>query len=214
MDQLEVLKKEWQSREQDFPKLSYKDIYPMLLRKSSTVVKWIVIISLIEIVFWTGLSLIMPDSIDEFNNTMGLKNLFLAVNIFNYAVIFTFIYFFYRNYKKIQVTSSVKELMKNIIRTRKTVHYFVYYNIGLSAILMICINIYFYFNTEKLQDILAKTDGYASVPPETFVSSFFIGQFIAGVLLIGFLMVFYYLLYGLLLKRLKSNYKDLEQIEV
>ena len=34
MDELELLKKDWQSREQKLPKLSYEDIYKMLLKKS------------------------------------------------------------------------------------------------------------------------------------------------------------------------------------
>jgi hypothetical protein len=41
MDQLELLKKQWQSREQELPKLTYNDIYSMLLKKSSSIVKWI-----------------------------------------------------------------------------------------------------------------------------------------------------------------------------
>jgi hypothetical protein len=44
MDQLDKLKKEWQNREQELPKLSYNSIYNMLLKKSSSIVKWIFII--------------------------------------------------------------------------------------------------------------------------------------------------------------------------
>lgn len=214
MDQLEALKKEWQAREHEFPKLTQQDIYPMLLKKSSTVMKWIVIISLCEIAFWTLLSFVIPDSVNEFNNEMGMKTIYLILNIVNYSIVATFIYLFYKNYKKIQVTSSVKELMGNILQTRKTVRYFVYYNIGMAAALMIGINLFYYFNKEKLYDILQRDDMYAAVPAETFFSSFFIGQFVAGILIIGLLMLFYYVLYGLLLKRLKRNYKELQRIEV
>ncbi|MBX2828833.1 MAG: hypothetical protein KTR22_11770 [Flavobacteriaceae bacterium] len=214
MDQLEALKKEWQSREQVFPKITADQIYPMLLKKSSSVVKWIVIISLFEIAFWTILAFFIPDSINEFNDEMGLNTIYTILNVVNYSVVAIFVYLFYRNYQKIQVTGSVKELMGNILRTRKTVHYFVYYNIGMAALLMIGINVFYYFNKEKLYDILRQDDLYAVIPPETFFSTFFIGQFVAGVLIIGLLIVFYWLLYGLLLRRLKRNYKELKKIEV
>ncbi|MDC8003539.1 hypothetical protein POV27_05720 [Aureisphaera galaxeae] len=213
MDQLEALKKEWQSREQVFPKFTAEQIYPMLLKKSSSIVKWIVIISICEIAFWTLLTFLIPDSINEFNNEMGLKTIYTVLNIISYTVVAVFIYLFYRNYVKIQVTSTVKELMGNILRTRKTVRYFVYYNIGMAALLMIGINIYYYFNKEKLYELFAQ-DELPGVPPEAFFSSFFIGQFVAGVICLGLLMLFYWLLYGLLMKRLKRNYNELKKIEV
>ncbi len=213
MDQLESLKKEWQSQEQEFPKLTYKDIYPMLLKKSSSIVKWIVVISLCEILFWTSLAFFIPETSKEFNNEMGLKTTFLIINILNYAVILVFIYLFWRNYKKIQVTNTIKTLMGNILRTRKTVHYFVYYNISLAALLMLGVNIFYYLNKEKLYDILKNDDIYGSIPPETFTTSFFLLQFVAGVILIGLLILFYWVIYGLLLRRLKRNYRELKKIE-
>ena len=214
MDQLEALKKEWQSREQEFPKLSYNDIYPMLLKKSSSIVKWIVIISLCEILFWTLLSLLIPESSNEFYEELGLKSIFKWVNIFNYAVIAFFIYLFYRNYKKIQVTNSVKMLMEKILHTRKTVHYFVYYNIGMAIALLVGTNIYYYSHQDKLIDLLKSQDIYGAIPAEAVVNKFFIYNLIAGIMIIGFLMLFYFLLYGLLLRRLKRNYKKLKKIEV
>jgi uncharacterized membrane protein len=104
--------------------------------------------------------------------------------------------------------------MKNILKTRRTVKYFVMYNIGMSALLMIAINIYYYLNQEQLFALMKDQDMYGSVPPETFATAFFVAQFVVGVLLIGFLLLFYYLIYGILLRRLKRNYKELKKIEV
>ena len=214
MDQLEAFKKEWQSREQEFPKLSYSEIYPMILKKSSSIVKWIVIISLCEILFWFLLSLLVPESSDKFYNEMGLKTTLKWVNIFNYGVVLFFVFLFWKNYKKIKVTNSVKTLMENILRTRKAVHYFVYYNIGMAAALLAGINVYYYFNQEKLVDLLTGQDIYGAIPAEVVANKFFLFNFIAGVLVIGFLILFYFLLYGLLLRRLKRNYKELKKIEL
>lgn len=211
MDHLETLKKEWQSREQVFPKLTSKEIYPMLLKKSSSVLKWIVIISLCEIAFWTILAFFIPESSKQFNDEMGLKTVFLVINILNYTVVLFFIYLFWRNYQKIQVTNSVKKLMKYILKARKTVHYFVFYNIGVTAALLVGINSYYYFNKEQLTEILRDDNSFgAAIPAETFIGV----NIIAGILLLGFLMLFYFILYGLLLRRLKRNYKELKKIEV
>ena len=210
MDELEILKKEWQSREQEFPKLTSKEIYPMLLKKSSSMVKWIFYISIAEMILWTTLYFLVPESSKKFQEGIGLNAIFMWINIFNYGVVFVFVYLFYKNHQKIQVTNTVKELMANILRTRKTVHYFVYYNIGMAAILMFSVNLYYYFNKDKLYHILKSDEFYSAVPPETFITLNAIG----GLIIIGFLILFYWVIYGLLLRRLKKNYKELKKIEV
>ncbi|MBE9489793.1 MAG: hypothetical protein IMY67_05830, partial [Bacteroidetes bacterium] len=62
MDELELLKKDWNKKDNDYPKLSYDEIYKMILKKSSSIVKWIFIISILEFVLWTGLSFILKDT--------------------------------------------------------------------------------------------------------------------------------------------------------
>ena len=64
-DELEILKSDWKKRQQNLPKLSYNEIYKMLYKKSTTIVKWIFIISIAELIFWTSLSLITPQSTHE-----------------------------------------------------------------------------------------------------------------------------------------------------
>ncbi|MCB0372669.1 MAG: hypothetical protein KDD31_06665, partial [Muricauda sp.] len=67
LDELELLKKDWQKREANLPKLSYDEIYKMIWKKSSSIVKWIFYISIIEFVFWAGINLVFndPESIQE-----------------------------------------------------------------------------------------------------------------------------------------------------
>lgn len=210
MDELENLKKRWQSSEQEFPKLTFKDIYPMLLKKSSSMVKWIFYISIAEIVLWTTLYFLVPESSKKFQEGMGLNDLFMWMNILNYLVVFVFIYLFYKNHLKIQATNSVKELMSNILKTRKTVHCFVYYNIGMAAFLMFIVNLYYYYNQDKLHAILQSDAFYSTVPAEVFIKFNVIG----GIIIIVFLTLFYGLIYGLLLRRLKRNYKELKKMEL
>ncbi len=62
MDELELLKKDWQKEDSKYPKLTYNEIYKMILKKSSSIVKWIFIISLLEFVFWTLISFGLKDT--------------------------------------------------------------------------------------------------------------------------------------------------------
>ncbi len=215
MDELELLKKQWQSREQELPKVSYSDIYKMLLKKSSSIVKWIFYISIGEILFWTLLAFFVPESSKLVNDEMGLHTLFLVLNIFNYCVFAVFIYLFYKNYQKIEVTDTIKQLMNNILKTRKTVKYFVFYNVGFALFLVVGINLYYYTQQDQLYNILTENyAGYSKIPHDTFTNIFFITQIIVGAILIGILILFYRLVYGILLKRLKRNYMELDRIEL
>ena len=214
MDQLDVLKKEWQSREHEYPQLTYGNIHQMLLKKSSSMVKWIFFISIGELLLWTLLAFLVPESSKQITAEMGLKTIFFVINAINYSVFAIFIYLFYKNYKAITVTDTVKDLMAKILKTRRTVRHFVMYNIGAAALLMVGVNIFYYLNKDKLFEVLQQQELYSAIPAETFATSFFIAQFIVGVLLIGFLLLFYWLVYGILLRRLKRNYKELKKIEV
>ena len=215
MDQLDLLKQQWQQREQELPKLSFDDIYSMLLKKSSSVVKWIFFASLIEIAFWIGLNFLIPESSKTINEGMGLTRIFTLVNVIHFSIFAGFIYLFYKNYISINSTDSVKDLMKKILKTRRTVRYFVYYNIGTAILTMIAVNIYYYFNKEHLYELMQTTspDGYADIDLATFTTVFFISQVIVGILFIGFIALIYYLVYGLMLRRLKRNYVELKKIE-
>ena len=106
--------------------------------------------------------------------------------------------------------------MRKILKTRRTVRYFVYYNIGTSILILIAVNIYYYFNKELLYELMKSTftDGFAELDMATFTSVFFVSQIVVGILFIGFIALIYYLVYGLMLRRLKRNYVELKKMEV
>lgn len=214
MDELELLKKQWQSREQELPKLSYDDIYKMLLNKSSSIVKWIFYISIAELIFWTVLALFVPESSKKFTNDIGLHNILVAVNVLNYAVFGVFIFLFYRNYRKISTTDTTKELMRNILRTRKTVKYFVIYNVATSALLIIGMNLYYYLNQDIVFQFMVDDYGIANISQEKFMNMFLMIQVLFGIVMIGFILLFYRLVYGILLRKLHKNYRELKKIEI
>ena len=214
MDGLELLKSKWQEENQQLPKLSYDDIYRLLHKKSASIVKWIFIISIIELVFWIACGLLTPESNTELFDQMGLKQTIRITYVFHYIIIGVFLVLFYLNQKNIKTTATVKILMQKIIKTRKTVTNFVIYNLVSTALVLFYMNFYFFSNKEQLFELLiASNDSYQNLNLESFTSCFFVTQFILTILALGFIGLFYRVIYGILLKRLKNNYKELEKIE-
>lgn len=213
LDELELLKKDWQKREAELPKLSYAQIYPMIKKKSSSIVKWIFYISIIEFVFWAGINIIFsgPETMEELK-AMHIYQVVMALNIVNYAIILYFIYKFYINYKKISFTDSSKNLMKTILKVKRTVTQYVWFNLIIFTTYLI-INMYgvLLYGPEGRKIVEA-----ASQDGNTFTFwAMVIGIsiiFIAAILFI--IWLFYKLLYGILLKRLRQNYNELKRLEI
>tara|TARA_B110000003_G_C16636286_1_gene528557 strand:+ start:188 stop:826 length:639 start_codon:yes stop_codon:yes gene_type:complete len=210
MDKLDKLKENWQSKEHELPKVSFDRIYKMLLKKSSSIVKWIFVISIVELLFWISLYFILPEDNINMMKELGLERVMFYCEIFHFFIFGIFIILFYKNYKSIQVTDSTNVLMQNILNTRKTVRYFVYYNVGMAIAFSIAIDTYLYNNSEKLYEVMdfAKQ----GIPKEGFANIFIISQIIVGLIIIALLILFYWLVYGILLKKLKGNYKELKKI--
>lgn len=210
MDKLDKLKENWQSEEHELPKVSFDKIYKMLLKKSSSIVKWIFVISVIELLFWISLYFVLPEDNVNMIKELGLERVMFYCEIFHFFIFGIFIILFYKNYKSIQVTDSTNVLMQNILNTRKTVRYFVYYNVGMTIAFSIAIDTYLYNNSEKLYEVmdLAKQ----GIPKEGFANIFIISQIIVGFIIIALLILFYWLVYGILLKKLKGNYRELKKI--
>lgn len=213
MDELELLKKDWKTREEKHPQLSYDDIYNMLFKKSTSIVKWIFIISICELIFWTGLSFFTPKSSYEILEKFGVTQILWVTNIIHYIVFIGFIYLFYKNYTAIKVTDSTKQLINSIIKTRKTVRYFVIYNVVVFALILVFINILYYLKSDVLMEIIGEKYGTIT-DAASFLNHFFIIQIVFGVLMLGLLLLFYRVVYGILLRRLKNNHKELEKIEI
>lgn len=212
MDGLELLKKRWKEDEQKDPKLSFQQIYDMLFKKSTSIVKWIFIISIAELLFWIGLSFLTPKSTYDVLELLGVMDYIFYANIVHYIIVAGFIYLFYRNYTAIQVTDSTRQLTKSILRTRKTVKCFVVYNVVMFAVSIILLNILYVVKSEQLLEFIAQD--YETALPENFFSYFIGVQIVFGLLMIGALLLFYRIVYGILLKRLKRNYDELKRIEV
>jgi len=213
MDELELLKKDWQKREADLPKLSYEQIYPMIKKKSSSIVKWIFYISIIEFVFWAGINIIFsgPETMQELK-AMHIHKVIMVLNVINYAVILYFIYKFYTNYRKISFTDSSRNLMKTILKVKRTVTQYVWFNLIIFTTYLI-INMYgvLLYGPEGKKIVEAASQDGNTLAFWAMV----IGISVVFTAVILFLIwLFYKLLYGILLKRLRKNYNELKRLEV
>jgi hypothetical protein len=138
MKELDLLKKDWQKNDNSFAVVSETEIYKMIHKKSSSIVKWILIISIMEVCLWTFLNVFFNS--DDYFKKMKHDEIITYINVlnyFSYGVVLVFIYLFYKNYIAISATVSTKQLMKDILKTRKTVQYYVWYNLGM--IVLYCI---------------------------------------------------------------------------
>ncbi|MDV7185715.1 hypothetical protein R3X25_00355 [Lutibacter sp. TH_r2] len=215
MEELDLLKKDWKKKESTYPKLSFDEIYNLIHKKSSSIVKWLLIICIAELVFWSALNLFFPDSSFAIFEEFNLMGFLKVTYIIYYLVLFGFIYLFYRNYKAISVTDTTKKLMNNILKTRKTVKYYIIFNIAGFIILSVLMNTFFLINPEHLLDFYREQYNISiDINPETFVKTFIIIQVITIIIASLFIWVFYRIIYGILIKRLKKNYKELASLEI
>ena len=210
MDELELLKKDWKKNDGQFKQVSENDISGMLHKSSSSIVKWIFIISVLEIVFWTSLGFLTNnDTYWEMLNKYHLKTFMVIISIINYAVIIYFIYRFYTNYKKINAIDSVNHLLKNIIDSRKTVKQYVTYNLLMIGFILIVAFVAQTIYEPKLQEII---DRFGENSNKGYVLVF--GIYFIFILVFTFIIwLFYRLIYGFFMKRLKRNYNELQKIE-
>ncbi|MBT9189648.1 MULTISPECIES: hypothetical protein [Zobellia] len=215
MDELELLKKDWQKKGDELPKLTYSDIHKMTWRKSSSIVKWILIISILEIVLPNLLYLIpsFRKSMSIYENTV-VDHYFLAMTIIYYVVVFYFVYLFYKRYKEISVLDSAKNLMRKIIRTRRTVKYYVIFSLSTILVFIAIVIIGIYLNDSFMDNFTEMAGNAQNVSPEKLKTTLMVSMAILGVVMIAFFGGIYFLLYGLLLRKLKKNYKELRKLEV
>ncbi len=174
--------------------------------------KLIFFISIIEVLFWTVISIFFK--VDEYLKNLNAESLsmyFQVLNVVNYVVILWFIYNFYKNYIKISTTASTNRLMHDILKTRKTVQYYVWYNLLIALLSMIAAFVMeFEFNPrmEIVKNQIANENNYQTL----FVT---VGIILLSIIVfIGLVWLFYRLLYGILLRKLNSNYKELKKIDL
>ena len=201
-------KKVWKGQPKEANEVTTLEIYKMTQSKSTSIVKWIFIVGLLEFTFFLVLNLILLEP--NYNEIFGNVNLTQFINFsyyFNYLVVALFLIIFYRNYVSVSTVDDTKTLMKKIIKVRKTVKFYIFYNVFINILMLIIYNIIIFNSPDTIKTILSNYD--MAFDESQMMTVYIISQVIAVVMILLFLFLLYYLLYGTLLKKLKKNYKEL-----
>jgi hypothetical protein len=202
MDLLDNYKKVWDNQPEEIHKVSTLEIYKMAQAKSSSIVKWIFIIGLLEFAFMllTTFAFDVPND-EKIMIEIGVYQLVQVSQYLIIPVIFYFLFLFYKNYKNISTIDNTKKLMTNIRKTRRTVRNYVIFNllyiIYIAAIMTFGI-------------VMTPQGSFQNAPGWLIVLIMLLVTTIMLLLFWGF----YQLLYGVLLKKLNRNYTELAKLHL
>jgi hypothetical protein len=212
MEELDILKKHWKKEEDSFQQVSEKQIYKMIHKNSSSIVKWIFIISILEFLLWSVVSFCMKDGevMRQFD-AYHVDHIMTPFMIVGYVGLAYFFFQFYMNYRKITATDNIKKLINTILKTRKKVYQYVWFNI-IYAVLSIIIVLIIQFNYDERLIELIKVSEKSNKAMliygiYTGITILFLAVFI------GLIWIFYRVIYGILLRRLYKNYEELKKID-
>ncbi len=210
MDELQLLKKSW-NKPTAHKTLSASDIYPLLHKKSSSIVKTLFYISIAELIFWIAINFLPYYTSDTYRKQLDSlytnDTLLTTLTVISFLVILLFVYLLFKSYKSISVTDNTKKLMETILKTRKIIKFYVLYNLITIGVSML-VGFYYAFTKDPIisQQFKEQNDWQITI------SMLFIILFSSLFILIFWL--FYKLIYGILIKRLSKNYNELKKIEV
>lgn len=216
-EELDDLKSLWKNQPEG-KNYQREDIFKMIHRKSKNSVQWLFIISITELVlgivlslwsFFSGnhyysdetIKLVGQESLDKLESLSHL-------GLIGSLIFMSIIYFYYR---KISSNLSIKELINNIIKFRKTVIWFLVCWLTLGTIFLAPVY-YQMGKTAYLNNIAEKTLSLEEI--ESTANGAGWGFTIAIVLFIlVFCGLYYLIIYGFFMRRLGKNLKELKKIE-
>lgn len=204
MKDLKQLKEQW--AQQNFEKqYSKEELNGFLKKKSTYSIKWIFYLSIAEFLVYMGLPLFSPNYIESFAyyKSLQLFGFSIFITITGYILLLYFMWRFFKNYRKITVTSSVKEHLSTILSTRRAVNQYFYANVGLLLIFTLVVFVRAFQMDSSLIGLEQEDISF-------LIICFVIGIVVA--LVLGLYGLLYYFVYGRFLKPLKRNEKELRQL--
>jgi hypothetical protein len=174
-------------------------------------VKTLFYISIAELVFWILINSIPYFTSNTFKERLDAiytnDNVFTTLTTFSYGIILLFIYLLFKAHKAISVTDNAKKLMESILKTRKVIKYYVIYNLVMACISMAIVTYFAIIHDPELSGTIAHFNDKQKLIVFAILTGF-------TAVFVFIIWLFYKLLYGLLLKRLNRNYKELKKLEV
>jgi hypothetical protein len=215
---LDSLKKTWQEQPVQ-QKYDNNEILQMLNRKSRNYVKYIFWISVAEFVFFSVLGVFYFLQGEESNSFIkvlerlgaqktpevenNFDNAYLAIKILSLLVTAYFVYKFYQNYRKIKIEENLKGLITRIIKFKKTVNAFIL----ISIVLLVAFTsvftafIFYALNSQNIE------------PKSADLTIVIVGIIVSMVLSILLIWLYYKLVYGIIIRKLDRNLKQLKEID-
>lgn len=201
MDLLDNYKKAWDNQPEEIKKISALEIYKMTQAKSSSIVKWIFVIGILEFAFMILYTFIFDVSNDEkIMMAMGIYEFVQISQYLTIPVLFYFLFLFYKNYKNISSIDNTKKMMTKIKKTRRTVRNYVIFNL-----------LYIVYIAAIMTFGMVRTPqgNFQNIPEWLIVLIMILVTVIMLLLFWGF----YQLLYGILLNKLNRNYTELAKLD-
>lgn len=215
---LDELKKSWQDQNK-VTRYKNDEIREILNRRSRSYVKYIVWISIGELLLFLLLNtfaILNHDNGEDYIAQLKklgvvpssgmLFNFHLFYNVFKFLgllISVSFIWIFVSNYKRINVESNLKRFILQIMSFKKAVNRFILLNILLIVVFLMVVSILpiYYISS---QNVVLESGEYAG---------FIVGMAVGTIVSIGLLVLYYRLVYGIIMRRLGKNLKQLEDIE-
>jgi hypothetical protein len=204
MDELKSLKNKWAN--QKFNKqYSAEELNGLIQKKSKSSIKYIFYLSVAEFFLYISIPFIVPNYYESFDyyKSLNLYEFSIAISVIGYILLLYFMLQFFRNYKRISVTNSVKGHLSTILNTRRAVNQYIYFSLGILLVFLCVVMYSALLFDENLIALQEKKDSIVMI-------IFIIGLVIS--LIIGVFGLLYYFLYGRLLNPLKKNEKELMNI--
>jgi hypothetical protein len=198
MDLLDKYKKTWSNQPEEVHKLSKVEIYKMAHSRSTSIVKWIFIIGLLEFLIIIPFLFIETDT--KHFEEMNVLWLHKTIDIISCAIVAFFVVKFYLNYRSISSLDNTKTLMDKIVKTRRTVRSYIFTGLSFISILIL-VMAFSSINNQFINETIFFKIGIIAI--FIFMGAIFLGLF----------WLFYQLIYGILLKKLNRNYKELAKLD-
>ena len=217
MKELDLLKKDWKKNSDSFIQVSESEIYKMIHKKSSSIVKWIFLVSIIELALGLVLGLALSFTKYDEKNIELIKHLniygyYIVTTVLFYVVVLYFIFKFYSMYRRISVDDNTKKLISTILKTRKVVKQYIAFNLSFFAVFFILFGGYLFYEG-YLEGASKNGITNPEMPLNIALISFVVLILATAVFTFAFWLV-YKLIYGILLKRLQNNFEELKKIDL
>jgi hypothetical protein len=150
----------------------------------------------------------------EFWKKLGVYNYLQGITFISYVVAIYFIFQFYKRFKEISALDDAKSLMRKIIKTRRTVKHYVIYSLSICMLIFIVFGVGVLLSEDVVYALSEINPKAENASPQKLKTALLMGIGIFGTLTVLVMGVIYFLLYGLLLRKLNKNYRELKQLEI